>query len=105
MRREPRSDKATMFLFDASTMQSWVVPGHRRLFPIPRVVIILTALAFVAGAALPSGAATVESLGDASITRDDAAHSWILSAGGARLLVNLERGSDFRLLALQSPTG
>ncbi len=52
-----------------------------------------------------ASAATVETLGNATISRDDSARTWILGAGGARLTVSINSGSDYQVLSLESPTG
>jgi alpha-galactosidase len=82
-----------------------VAPGSRRPAVASFVAIGAAVLTCLAGAASPARAETVQTLGDASIVHDDISRSWILSAGGARLLIGLDRASDFRLLALESPTG
>ena len=61
-------------------------------------------LILLSSARLASGA-VVETLGDASIVRDDAARTWTLASGGARLVLSLDRNSDYRVVTLESPTG
>ena len=50
-------------------------------------------------------AAVVERLGNASIATDEASRTITLSAGGARLILSADRGSDYRVTRLESPTG
>ena len=64
----------------------------------------LTCMLLVA-AAPQSRAATVEALGSSTISHDETARTWTLAAGGARLVLSLDRSADYQLLKLESPTG
>lgn len=52
-----------------------------------------------------ASAATVETLGSSSIARDENGKDWTVSAGGARLILSIDRGGDYKLAAFESPTG
>jgi alpha-galactosidase len=70
--------------------------------PTARIVVTWAVLLASAQA---SAAAVLERLGNASIATDEASRTLSLSAGGARLILNLDRSNDYRVLRLESPTG
>jgi alpha-galactosidase len=66
----------------------------------------LALLAFIASFAGTARATTVvEALGDARITRDEAAGAWTVSAGGASLTLVSDAGRDFQITGLTGPSG
>src|SRR5262245_7485483 len=73
---------------------------HRRL---TRHVIVSSVILLASASA--ATAAVVERLGNASIATDEASRTITLSAGGARLILSADRGSDYRVTRLESPTG
>jgi alpha-galactosidase len=62
-------------------------------------------LSFFLLSLVPSFAATVESIGDASINHDVRSGSWVVAAAGASLSLVLTRSNDYRITALSSPSG
>src|SRR5262245_13249077 len=57
------------------------------------------------GVSRPSASATVERLGTATISQDDSARTWTLSAGGASLVLRIDRTGDYQAARFESPTG
>jgi alpha-galactosidase len=68
------------------------------------VAVFFTCVSFLT-VATPSFAATVESLGDASIAHTVRTGSWTISAGGASLSVRLAPSQDYKVLSIVSPSG
>lgn len=69
-----------------------------------RVVIVLACGLFI-GPRFTYSATTVQTLGDATISHDSQAGTWTISAGGAALTAALDASSDWKVMALVSPTG
>jgi alpha-galactosidase len=103
-RRRKAGTDVSSIGFGGSADPAGVEPGRRRSLRTVRLLIGVTTLVFIACAA-PSRADVVAALGDASIDHDVAARAWVLSAGGARLVIGLDRAADLQILALYSPTG
>lgn len=55
--------------------------------------------------ARPVDADVVESLGGATISRDEGARTWTLETAGARLILSVDASVDYQLVTLQGPTG
>src|SRR5262249_14504568 len=53
----------------------------------------------------PLSAAVVASSGDASISHDETAGTWTLSAGGTRLTLTLDSGRDYSIASLTTGSG
>jgi alpha-galactosidase len=70
-----------------------------------RHTFFILALALIVNPAAAADAATVATDGDASITRDAAAATWTLRAGGAVLTLAVDRTRDFEFVSLISPSG
>lgn len=66
------------------------------------VVLSAAAISLVTSSAT---AGVVESLGDATISRDDGTRTWILETGGARLTLSADASLDYQLVTLEGPTG
>ena len=66
---------------------------------------VIVSWAILLASASAATAAVVERLGNASVAIDDASRTVTLSAGGARLVLSADRGGDYRVMRLESPTG
>jgi alpha-galactosidase len=64
---------------------------------MPRRLLLVVVLVL---APVPAAAATVASVGDASITHDTQARTWSIAAGGATLTLGLDPSRDFEVLRL-----
>jgi len=67
--------------------------------------LLLALLGAVVFGRLPLPAATVASSGDASITHDESAGTWTLTAGGTSLQLALDAGRDFSIVSLTTGSG
>ena len=77
-----------------------VIPMRR-----PAVRLVLALLAATAFGSLPVRAATAASSGDASITHDESAGTWTLTAGGTSLKLALDASRDFSIVSLTTASG
>jgi alpha-galactosidase len=103
-RRQQAGTTVSSVRFGGPTAPAGVATG-RRSFRTVCLFVGAATLAFIASVASPATADVIEALGDASIDHDEAARTWVLRAGGARLVLSLDRAADFQIVALQSPTG
>jgi alpha-galactosidase len=76
---------------------------------MPRRSTLFAAASLLGALVLPVAAhaapTTVVSSGDASISRDQSAGTWTLSAGGTTLVLTLDAGRDFSLTRLATASG
>src|SRR6266850_286254 len=74
----------------------------RRRLPNRLLLALLGAAVF---GHVPLGAATVALSGDASITHDESAGTWTLTAGGTSLKLAVDAGRDFSIVSLSTASG
>ena len=79
-----------------------VAISMRRRLPTRLLLALLGAVVF---GRMPLRAATVASSADASITHDESAGTWTLTAGGTSLQLALDAGRDFSIVSLTTGSG
>ena len=67
--------------------------------------MLLALLAAVSLGRAPVTAAVVASSGDASITHDESAGTWTLTAGGTTLKLAIDASRDFSIVSLTTSSG